>query len=318
MSSTKKKKKKRSRFGPPKDSDNTADVLAVIDSKTKQIDALLAGFDEANNTKKKTKLNFIPTSINKQSSTTNTKSPCSTPIEAEMVKTITITPTSYKIEHHKEENAATPPLTSIHPQTASSHSPKLRPLPSPNAKPLKSALKASKHTSFRDEKRSKRRNADSNKTDNALTISFDASVKTEDGVSAKFYSSPQYLIRDGSVLRPKPRQQIENEKRLLQMLGAPESLAGRALPPGLLDQDFEEMYDPQIPNDYTSFVNARERLEEWIQIKEVTYLLAAKTLIYVEFQLICVSNVVVSVFSGAIEFRISKSNDGSAICRGIH
>lgn len=271
-SSNKKKKKKRSRFGPPKETDSTADVLAVIDSKTKQIDALLAGFDTANNHKKKTKLNFIPTSINKQSSSINTKSPCSISTEHEMVKTITITPTSYKIEHHKEENTATPPLTYIHSSTNTASEPlKLRPLPSPNAKPLKSALKASKCTTFRDEKRAKRRSSDSIKTmENVTKISFDANVKKEDGVSAKFYSSPQYLIRDGSVLRPKPLQQIENEKRLLSMLGAPQELAGRALPPGLLDQDFEEMYDPQIPNDYTSFVNARERLEEWIQIKEVT------------------------------------------------
>ena len=286
-------------FGePPKKKfkvDNTDDVLAKLESKQKQIDDILAGFDVTPITptptnKPKKSLNFIPSSVNKSSSNnSNKQSQPNTNNKPynEITKTITITATSYNIHHHTADddpqNAATPPISSCHqPQNLSPEPIQLRPLPSLDAKPTKSVLRKSTFTTFRDEKRNKRRSNKSSKdidsnnndeSDNNKTkrkgITFATSVKKEDGVSAKFYSSPQYLIRDGPVLRPKPREQIDNEKRLLTMLGAPEELAGRALPPGLLDEDWEEQYDPQIPNDYTSFVNARQRLDEWIQMRKV-------------------------------------------------
>eukprot|EP01084_Bolivina_argentea_P192183 329984_1 len=249
---------------------NPDDVSAKIDSKTKQIDELLAGFDNPRNP-----LNFIPKSLNKSSASTwsnNTKSSSNiaTNTNPNVTKTITITATSFKVEHHTEsdsQTAVTPPVT--YTKKVADPIP-LRPLPSPSAKPKKSVLRKSAFTSFRDEKRNQRRSSKSSKDNDNEThnkerkrsICFGKSVKKDDGQSAKFYSAPQYLIRDGTTLRPKPWHQIENEKRLLQMLGAPEELAGRALPPGLLDEDWDETYDPQIPNDYTNFVNARHRLQE--------------------------------------------------------
>eukprot|EP01083_Nonionella_stella_P225439 801474_1 len=110
------------------------DILAKLDSKTKQIDELLAGFDNPNNS-----LNFIPSSLNK----TNNKSSSNTNINNtqnksnnEMTKTITITATSFKIEHHSQSisspnnnnnsNNNTQPLPPKEPEIT-----KLRPLPSP-------------------------------------------------------------------------------------------------------------------------------------------------------------------------------------------
>ena len=148
---------------PPKKKfklDNTDDVLAKLESKTKQIDDILAGFDMAASNNKS--LSFIPSSINKsssnknQSNTNNNKSS-----KEEITKTITITATSYNIHHHDitnedAQNAATPspPIRS----TPSISEPiKLRPLPSMDAKPTKSVLRKSQFTTFRDEKRNKRR-----------------------------------------------------------------------------------------------------------------------------------------------------------------
>lgn len=269
---------RRSRFSDaptkqfkPSPTDSHDDVLAKIDEKLNNVDALLAGFDNPKNP-----LNFIPSSVNKSSSNSNSKSiqNTATPPNSEVTKTITITATSFKVEHHNDD-AATPPMDSV-PTINAPEPPKLRPLPSPNAKPAKSVLLKSKSTTFREEKRKRRskkesdaKSTKSSKSKHKRNVTFGASVKSEDGVSAKFYSSQQYLISDGNYLRPKPRQQIENEKRLLQMLGAPEELAGRALPPGLLDEDWEEEYDPQLPNDYTAFVTARLRLQEWIQMRKV-------------------------------------------------
>ena len=279
-------------------------------------------------------LTFIPSSVNKFSSNTNKNQSANNnnnkSSNDEITKTITITATSYNIHHHTNDdpqNVTPPPSsctdnnqkqTSLKPEPGQEQDQeaeldpesepepiKLRPLPSLDAKAGKSVLRKSQFTTFRDEKRNKRRSnkssskdKDNNKDGTDIenkrkSVSFTTDVKKEDGVSAKFYSSPQYLIRDGTYLRPKPREQIENEKRLLQMLGAPEELAGRALPQGLLDEDWEEQYDPQQPNDYTAFVNARQRLDEWIQMRKVKkynkLLHITYYMLYITYYILCIT-----------------------------
>merc|ERR1719295_471547 len=137
------------------DTDDHKDVLAKIDEKLNNVDVLLAGFDNPKNP-----LNFIPSSVNKSSSA-NTKSSThnatATP-NPEVTKTITITATSFKIEHHTEDdqNAATPPIGSV-PKPPNLPEPiALRPLPPPDAKPAKSVLLKSKSTTFREAKRKRR------------------------------------------------------------------------------------------------------------------------------------------------------------------
>ncbi|ETO17236.1 hypothetical protein RFI_20093 [Reticulomyxa filosa] len=107
-------------------------------------------------------------------------------------------------------------------------------------------------------------------------VSFDSQCKPEDGFTAKLYSRPEYLMRDGSFLRPKSEQHIAQEKRILRLLGAPEDLAGLPLPPGLFDEDTEEYYEPEQPNDYEAFVQARNRLQEWIQSRDIQRQMAAQ------------------------------------------
>ena len=115
-------------------------------------------------------------------------------------------------------------------------------------------------------------------------LTFTKNVKKEDGYTAKLYSRPEYLIRDGSFLRPKAKDQVNREKRMLKLLGVPESLAGLPLPPGLFDEEDEELYDPDIPNDYKSFIEARQRLKEWVKQRDQIHETASQRAKYLSDQ----------------------------------
>lgn len=115
-------------------------------------------------------------------------------------------------------------------------------------------------------------------------VSFDNKTKKEDGFTAKLYSSASYLERDGMFLRPKSDERIEREKRLLRMLNAPESLAGLNLPEGLLEDNENEIYNPEIPNNYEIFANARKQFKEWLNERQQKHEFAAQRAIELELQ----------------------------------
>jgi len=90
-------------------------------------------------------------------------------------------------------------------------------------------------------------------------VRFAPGTKTEDGFTAKFYSRPEYLIRDPETGKLRPRTEAERNAMGIIL----EKNRPRPVNPLIVQAyeepeiDLEEVYDPERPNDYEQYCKER-------------------------------------------------------------
>jgi len=92
-------------------------------------------------------------------------------------------------------------------------------------------------------------------------VRFAPGTKTEDGFTAKFYSRPEYLIRDPETGKLRPRTEAERKAIGISL----DKKRPRPVNPLIVQAyeepeiDLEEIYDPERPNDYEQYCKERAR-----------------------------------------------------------
>jgi len=90
-------------------------------------------------------------------------------------------------------------------------------------------------------------------------VRFAPGTKTQDGFTAKFYSRPEYLIRDPETGKLRPRTEAERNAMGIIL----EKNRPRPVNPLIVQAyeepeiDLEEVYDPERPNDYEQYCKER-------------------------------------------------------------
>jgi len=90
-------------------------------------------------------------------------------------------------------------------------------------------------------------------------VRFAPGTKTEDGFTAKFYSRPEYLIRDPETGKLRPRTEAERNAIGI-MLNTSRPRPVNPLIAQVYEEpeiDLEEVYDPERPNDYEQYCKER-------------------------------------------------------------